>query len=130
MPNTLVISDLQSGPYSIQRIQQGKQVLSRASGRFQAVVIGRCLLSFAEDVVLSFEWSAVGQSNDQGVEFSVQAREGFDPQLDGACLVDDSGVPLSWSEQSASLLALVGTLDWYEAVKDLLAKSCLVGAEA
>lgn len=130
MPNTLAISDLQSGTYSVRPIQHGKPVVSLANGRFQAVVNGRCLLSFAEAVVLSFEWSAVGQSDEQVVEFSVQAREGFDPQLDGACLVDGGGVPLSWSEQSASLLALVGTLDWYEAVKDLLAKSCLVGAEA
>lgn len=129
MPNTLAISDLQSGPYSVRRIQQGKQVLSRANGRFQAVVNGRCLLSFAEDVVLSFEWSAVGQSDEQGVEFSVQAREGSDPQLEGASLVDGDGVPLSWHEQSASLLALVGTLDWNEAVKESLGKSCLVGAE-
>jgi hypothetical protein len=129
MPNTLAISDLESAPYRVRSIQQGKQVLSRANGRFQAVVNGRCLLSFAEDVVLSFEWSAVGQSDDQGVKFSVQAREGFEPQLDGASLVDGGGLPLSWNEQSASLFTFVRTLDWYEAVKDALAKSCLVGTD-
>lgn len=129
MQNSLAVSDLQCAPYSVRRIQQGKQVLIRNNGRFQAVVNGQCLLSFAEGLVLSFDWRAVGHSSEKGVEFSVQPREGFEPQLEGASLVDDCGAPLSWHEQSASLLALVGALDWYEAVKDLLAKSCLVGAE-
>lgn len=128
MPNILAVTDLLSAQYSVRGIQQCKQVLSRANGRFQAVVNGRCMLSFAEDVVLSFDWMAVGQSDDDGIEFSVQAREGFEPQLDGARLVDGGGVPMSWHEQSASLLALVGKLDWNEAVKESLAKTCLVGA--
>lgn len=129
MPNTLAVSDLLSAPYNVRRIQRGQQVLSRANGRFQAVVNGRCLLSFAEGVMLSFEWAAVGQSDEQGIEFSVQARDGFEPKLDGATLVDGGGAPLSWHEQRTSLLTVVGTLHWHEAVKDSLAKSCLVGAD-
>jgi hypothetical protein len=129
MPNSLAISDLLSAPYNVRRIQQGKQVLSRANGRFQAVVNGLCMLSFAEGVALSFEWAAVGQSDEQGIEFRVQAREGFWPQLDGATLIDGGGEQLSWHEQSASLLTVVGTLNWHDAVKDALAKSCLVGAD-
>jgi hypothetical protein len=129
MQNTLAVTDLQTAPYNVRRIQQGKQVLSRVDGRFQAIVNGRCLLSFAEGIVLSFDWRAVGQSDEHGVQFNVQAREGFEPQLDGASLVDALGAPLSWSEQSASLLALVGTLDWNEAVKESLAQMCLVGAD-
>jgi hypothetical protein len=129
MPNSLAISDLLSAPYNVRRIQQSKQVLSRANGRFQAVVNGQCLLSFNEGVALSFEWAAVGESNEQGIEFSVQAREGFEPHLDGATLVDDGGAPLSWHEQSASLLNVVSALHWHDAVKDSLAKYCLVGAD-
>ena len=129
MQNTLAVTELQTAPYNVRRIQHGKQILSRVNGRFQAVVNGQCSLSFAEGVVLSFDWRAVGQSDEHGVEFCVQSREGFEPQLDGASLVDIGGEPLSWYEQSASLLALVVMLDWNEAVKDSLAKTCLVGAD-
>lgn len=129
MQNSVTASDLQFAPCSVRSIKLGKQMLSRASGRFQTVVNGQCLLSFPEGVAISFDWSAVGQSTEQGVEFNVQVREGIEPQLEGASLVNCGGAPLSWHEQSASLLALVGAIDWSEAVKESLAKSCLVGAE-
>lgn len=129
MLNSLAISALQSAPFNIRRIQQGKQMLNRTRGRFQAVISGRCLLDFAENVALSFEWEAVGQSDEQSIEFTVQPREGFIPQLDGTTLVDDTGMALSWRDQGDTLLALVGSINWQDAVKESLANTYLVGAE-
>jgi hypothetical protein len=129
MLNSLAISALQSAPFNIRRIQQGKQMLNRAHGRFRAVINGRCLLDFAENVALSFDWVAVGQSDEQSMEFTVHPREGYFPQLDGTILVDDTDMTLSWRDQGDTLLALVDSLNWQDAVKESLAKTYLVGAD-
>lgn len=129
MPNNLAVTDLLSSPYKVRSMQLGKQVLTRANGQFQAVVNGRCALGFSEGVVLSIEWAAIGLCDEQGIVFSVKAREGFEPQLEGATLVSADAEPLSWHEQSSSLLAVISALDWHEAVKDLLAQTYQVGAD-
>ena len=128
MPNNLTASDLQCAPYTIRSIKQG-HALTRANGRFQALVKGRCLLNFPENVVLSFDWVAVGQSDDDSVEFSVNTRRGSAPHLDGANLVDGNGFQLGWAEQEATLIAVVETINWSQAVKDALVNICVIGAD-